>query len=103
MVLRDVHGYALWASGPAAGLRPLPEVRLQLGPLVPPGAREAREDAPLPESGGRIPLSTTGGRPLGWLDVWGDGAPAGAAARRALSDVARLLAALLAGGRLEKR
>jgi hypothetical protein len=36
------------------------------------------------------------GRQVGWLDVWGNGKPASAQARRTLSGVARLLAVILA-------
>ena len=35
-------------------------------------------------------------RQVAWLDLWGDGAPATAASRRTLSDVARICGAILA-------
>jgi hypothetical protein len=35
-------------------------------------------------------------RHLGWLDVWGNGRPASGQARRGLSDLARIVALLLA-------
>jgi hypothetical protein len=35
-------------------------------------------------------------RPVAWLDLWGDGAPATAASRQTLSDVARILGVMLA-------
>ena len=62
------------------------------------GARARQWDPILPPEGGRIALSA-GPERTGWLDVWGDGRPANAAARLALSDLARLIALLLAGPR----
>jgi hypothetical protein len=48
----------------------------------------------LPAGGARVAL-TVGPRRLGWLEIRGDGRPASAEARRALSDVARVVALLL--------
>ena len=53
-------------------------------------------DLVLPAQGGRIALGS-GTTQTGWLDVWGNGASASLESRRALSDLARLLAILLAG------
>lgn len=49
---------------------------------------------PLPPTGARLPLQFEDRR-VGWLEVWGDGAPASAETRRTLLDVARLLSAAL--------
>jgi hypothetical protein len=54
-------------------------------------------DPPLPGAGARIALGA-GRHALGWLEVWGDGRPASADARRALADLARLVALLLLAG-----
>ena len=52
-------------------------------------------DLPLAPEGARLAL-TVAEPPVGWLDVWGGKAPASAEGRRTLSDVARVLAAMLA-------
>ena len=94
-VLRDTRGTVLASAGPADEERPLPEDSLQADTLLSEtGSRREPLDwnLALPGRGGRIPLAS-GGRPLGALDVWGDGRPASAEARRALSDLARLIAA----------
>ena len=52
-------------------------------------------DVPLSPEGARLAL-TVAGRQVGWLDVWSGRAPASAEGRRTLSDVARVLAAMLA-------
>ena len=57
---------------------------------------------PLPEQGGRLALECAGHR-LGWLDLWGNGAPADPETRRSISDLGRLLAACLAGSALSSR
>ena len=51
--------------------------------------------APLSPEGAR-PALTVADRQVGWLDVWGGRAPTSAEGRRTLSDVARVLAAMLA-------
>ena len=45
---------------------------------------EWREGAPLPATGVRLPL-VAAARQVGWVDLWGDGRPAGNDARRALA------------------
>ncbi len=50
---------------------------------------------PLPREGARLAL-TAGNRQVGWLDLWGSGAPADFESRRTLSDMARMMALLLA-------
>jgi hypothetical protein len=99
-VVRDDRDCVL-AGGPAAGLRPIPGQVLAPGNLAAPAGAAMTppgEPPPLPKEGGRIALDAGSGA-VGWLDVWGDGAPASAEARRALSDVARLLAFELAASR----
>jgi hypothetical protein len=94
--LRDGRGYVLAAAGNALE-RPLPDPVIELDTLLPPGAPPpvmGRRHLPLPPQGARLAL-TAGDSQVGWLDVWGDGTPATLPARHALSDVARLLAALL--------
>ena len=70
---------------------------LDLDTLLPPGQAGPlpRRGLPLPSEGGRVTL-VAGKRHVGWLDVWGNGGPARLEARRALSGVARVMAALLA-------
>jgi hypothetical protein len=83
-VIRNDRDRVEASASQADGLRTVPETVLQLDALP-----------HLPESGGRIALSC-GERSLGWLDLWGNGAPTSAASRQALSDLARLVALLLA-------
>ena len=87
--LRDDRDRVIATASPADGLRPIPETVLE-------------RDAPpqLLEVGGRIELSS-GERRLGWLDLWGNGASMSPAAGQALSDMARLLAVLLASTSLD--
>jgi K+-sensing histidine kinase KdpD len=66
--------------------------------LLPRGAGAddlAPENIPFPKEGARVPLVVQKGQ-VGWLDLWGNGAPASAESRRTLSDVTFLLALLLA-------
>ena len=51
----------------------------------------------LPVDGTRLGL-VTHNRQVGWLDLWGDGSPTSDASRRTLSDMARLLGAVVARG-----
>ncbi len=58
--------------------------------------------APLPEKGLRVPLLAAG-RPVGWLDLWGDGQPVDGDARRALVALATALGLVIdAQGRSEE-
>jgi K+-sensing histidine kinase KdpD len=76
-VVRDEHDRVIASSSPADGMRPVP-------------AGVLRPDS-LAEAGARVPL-LAGTRQVGWLDVWGRGAPADVETNRALFDLARLLA-----------
>lgn len=58
------------------------------------GPRVLGPTLPLPAGGARLPLQFRE-RQVGWLEVWGNGAPASADARRTLVDVGRLIAAVL--------
>ena len=93
LALRDIRGNVVVFSGnrrdqDAAPLELAPDTLLP----VETAARSTRGSmTPLPEEGARLALSY-GGRRVGWLEVWGNGRPAGAEARRSLSDLGRLLA-----------
>lgn len=78
--------------------RPVPQLILKPDSLLP--SSTADRDAlpvavPLAQEGGRIAL-VVDGRQVGWLDVWGRDAVMRGASRRTLSDLARVLAAMLA-------
>jgi len=99
-VVRDERNAVVASSAPADRLRPVPMSVLAPDTLLPLGTsgRELQHRMlPLPIKEGRLALGA-GGRPLGWLDLWGNGAHASADSRQALSDVARLVATLLACG-----
>lgn len=97
-VVRDEHDSILAASqGSQATTVPVQMLSPQtLLPLGSSAHDVSLEDIPFPTEGARLAL-VAGNRALGWLDLWGDGSPASARSRRALSDVARLLALQLAG------
>jgi hypothetical protein len=80
-----------------AGLEPIPPQVVDTDTLLAPGLTESalRRATSLPSDGARIAI-VTHQRQVAWLDFWGDGAPATAASRRTLSDVARILAVMLA-------
>ena len=88
--VHDMGGNLLAATGQARG-RPAPTARLDvLGEISAPWGRAAA----LPREGVRIPLVARG-RPVGWLDVWGDGS-AGKAGTADVADLARLVVLILA-------
>ena len=96
-VVRD-RGNNLLASSERGPARPVPAQALDRDTLLPPGQGGQalpRRGLPLPSEGGRLTL-VAGKRQVGWLDVWGSGAPADLATRQALAAVARVIAALLA-------
>lgn len=92
--VRDDRGAVVAAAASADGLRPVPADILDPDTLLPTGDVRSGDIA-LPDNGGRIAL-LSGTVRLGWLDIWGNGAHAGAESRRAVADVARLVAILLA-------
>ena len=98
LVVRDAHDQCLAASPHQQGLVALPDLIVEGDLLLARGSPPVglgRRGPPLPAQGARVALMT-GNRRLGWLDLWGDGAPAGADSRRALADLARLLAMMVA-------
>jgi hypothetical protein len=100
VVVRDTRNHVVASSEAADGLRVVPDDTLEPDTLLPAagaGMKALPRGLALPENGGRIAL-VAGARPQGWLDIWGDGAWATAASRRGLSDLARLLAVLIASG-----
>jgi K+-sensing histidine kinase KdpD len=92
-VVRDARGNLLAATERAQAM-PVPARSLEADSLLGAAATNLSRQ-PLPTEGARVAL-VIGGRQVGWLDVWGTPRPASAQARRALSGVARLLAAILA-------
>ena len=96
MVLRDGGNQVVAASPPIA--RAAPETVLRQDDPLPIDVSDRDQHPrvlPLSSEGARLAL-TVAGRQVGWLDVWGGRAPASAEGRRTLSDVARVLAAMLA-------
>jgi hypothetical protein len=96
-VVRDADGAVVAASSEEAARRPLPPYTLDPETAAPPGPRTPWT-APFPDEGGRLPLEA-GSHPRAWLEVWGDGTAAGLESRRAMADVARVVAVLLGAGR----
>jgi K+-sensing histidine kinase KdpD len=98
-VVRDTRDQVLAASARAHGMA-APARVLEPDTLLPAGTAGSSLPArglPLPSEGARIAL-VAGNRQVGWLDLWGSGGPASPASRRALSSLARVVAALVAGG-----
>ena len=96
LTLRDTRGYVVAASSGAHG-SDVPAVVLNAETLAPstPGAGLRSGAEPLPLDGGRLALVAQD-RPVGWLDVWGDGGLVDTRTRRTLTAVARVAATLLA-------
>jgi K+-sensing histidine kinase KdpD len=95
MVLRDGSNQVVAAS-PVA--KSAPETVLQQDDPLPIDVSDRDQHPrvlPLPPEGARLALMVAG-RQVGWLDVWGGRASASAEGRRTLSDVGRVLAAMLA-------
>ena len=97
LVLRDPGGRVVSSAPHRAGLESVPPQVVDTDTLLAPGLKaSALRGAPsLPSEGARIAI-VTHQRQVAWLDLWGDGAPAAAASRRTLSDVARILGVMLA-------
>lgn len=96
-VIRDPEGAEIAASGLTDGQRPLPNDILEPATLA--AGKEGlwpSGSLRIPEQGGRIPLLADR-TPVGWLDVWGTGAEMSLDSRRALADLARLLAVFVDG------
>ena len=97
LVIRDARGGVIAASGRALEPRPDPGLSIPPDSLLPPGG--AASELPrcgmlLPAEGAKLALEA-GGRPVGWLEMWGDGTTASPQARRTLSDVAHLIASTI--------
>jgi hypothetical protein len=84
VVVRDGRGYVAAASSGAHG-SDVPIRVLEIGSLT----------AAIPADGARIRL-VTGGNPVGWLDLWGDGGSESADSRQTVATLARLVAMRLA-------
>jgi K+-sensing histidine kinase KdpD len=97
LVLRDPSGRVVASAPHPAGLEPIPPQVVDADTLLAPGLAESalRRAPSLPSEGARMSVMTQQ-RQVAWIDLWGDGAPATAASRRTLSDVARILGVMLA-------
>jgi Domain of unknown function (DUF4118) len=97
LVLRDPGDRVVSSVPHAAGLEPIPPHVVDTDTLLPRGGSAAslRRPPSLPSDGARIAI-VTHQRQVAWLDLWGDGAPATAASRQTLSDVARILGVMAA-------
>jgi Domain of unknown function (DUF4118) len=95
LAVRDLHDRVIAVAPPRYGLEPIPAEVVESDTLLPRGAHVPRRPGPLPAHGARVAIVTRN-RQVGWLDLWDDGTPASAAARRTLSDLARLVGVILA-------
>jgi hypothetical protein len=95
LAVRDGRGRTVAAAGTQAVL--VPSRVLQPDSLEPRGVSplgSRRGGLPLPAEGARLAL-TIDNHEMGWLDLWGDGTIADARARRTLSAMASVVAAML--------
>jgi K+-sensing histidine kinase KdpD len=98
LVIRNNQGDVVAASGQPQSPRPAPVLSVRPETLLPEGDSGSSlppRGLPLPVEGVSLPLMS-GGRQVGWLDLWGDGTTASLQTRRTLSDVAGLLAGMIA-------
>ena len=85
IVVRDAGGRPLARAGSAGDAASAPAPAENPAALAATAERwDWREGAPLPATGVRLPL-VAAARQVGWVDLWGDGRPAGNDARRALA------------------
>jgi K+-sensing histidine kinase KdpD len=97
-VIRDEGDRVLAATEDGNVAKRAPVQILASQTLLPRGAdadNQAQLNTPFPLDGARLALMV-GNRRFGWLDLWGNGLPADAQARRALSDAAHVMALQLA-------
>jgi hypothetical protein len=91
-VVRDEHGEVLATAGRVRAIA-TPAPLFTPESVVP--RESSREMPPIPGEGSRIALRAQG-RPVGWLDVWGNGRPADRATLHTLAAVGRIAASMLA-------
>ncbi len=85
IVVRDAGGRLLARAGSAGDpASDPPTVESSVALAITTERWDWRESAPLPATGVRLPL-VAAARQVGWVDLWGDGRPAGNDARRALA------------------
>ena len=85
ILVRDAGGRLLARAGSAGDDASAPAPAESPAALAATAERwDWREGAPLPATGVRLPL-VAAARQVGWVDLWGDGRPAGNDARRALA------------------
>jgi K+-sensing histidine kinase KdpD len=95
VVVRDDHAGLVAASGAKGASEREPGTVVSASTVAAADHWEWRtRNPPLPRDGLRVAL-IVGSRPVGALDVWGNGQPAGREARRAVGALATILAALL--------
>jgi hypothetical protein len=95
--IRDEKNTVLAAFERGTESRRVPVQVLSPFTLLPRGIGEDEPESrnlPFPEEGARVPLFVRDLQ-VGWLDLWGNGKPVSAGARRTLSDVTSLLPRLL--------
>ena len=85
IAVRDAGGRLLASGGSAGEAASAPATVGSTAALAVAAERwDWREGAPLPATGVRLPL-VAAARQVGWMDLWGDGRPAGNEARRGLA------------------
>jgi hypothetical protein len=85
IVVRDADGRLLARAGSAGDSASAPAAAESAAALAATTERwDWREGDPFPAAGVRLPL-VAAARQVGWVDLWGDGRPAGNDARRALA------------------
>lgn len=93
--VRDQNNRVLAALGEGTDAAPIPAKTTSPFALYPDASDPAYLGyAPFPRDGVRIPLLADN-RQNGWLDLWGNGAPANAEMRRSIADFAFLLGRML--------
>ncbi len=94
--IRDQNNTILSALAEQALPTAIPSQILSPYTLLPKGSdTEALESMPFPKDGARTPLLVENHQ-VGWLDLWGNGTSVNIGTRRTLSDMAFLLARMLA-------
>lgn len=101
--VRDVTAQRLIASPREHSGTPSPDAVLASDTLLTREQHARRghgAEYPVPEKGASLALQFES-RPVGWLDIWGNGAPFTAASRRELASLAGIVAALIARAQSE--